>query len=110
MKKILYTISILFLASCASTKVMAPTQADADRGAKNNAAITLASLNEGKAVFETECTKCHALKNPKSKNEEEWKSIVPKMAAKANKKAGSEVVDAHKQELILQYVTTMGQK
>ncbi|MBL0343261.1 MAG: c-type cytochrome [Bacteroidetes bacterium] len=107
MKKIIYTISILVFVSCGSTKLLSPTQADVDRGAKKYTDITLASLNEGKSIFETECTKCHSLKDPKKKSEAQWKTIVPRMTAKANKKAGSEVIDARKQELILQYVSTM---
>ena len=110
MKKIIYTLTALLLVSCGTTKLLAPSQTDVDRGAKNNPDITMASLNEGKSIVETQCTKCHGLKNPKKFSVEEWNSIVPKMAVKANKKAGTEVIDARKKDLILQYVTTMAQK
>ncbi len=108
MKKIIFILSLVILFSCGSTKLLTPTQADVDRGSTKFSGLTLASLNEGKAHFETQCTQCHGLKDPKKKTEEEWKSIVPEMAKKANKKAKKEVIDAAMEASILQYVVTMG--
>ena len=110
MKKAFIAICCIVLVSCGSTKLITPGPSDAERGSKKFPGMTVASLNEGKLNFETQCTKCHGIKNPTSKSEEQWKSIVPKMSAKANKKAGSEVVDAKMQESILQYVVTMSGK
>lgn len=108
MKKIICVFASIILISCGSTKLLTPTQADADRGSAKFSGLTLASLNEGKANFETHCTTCHGLKDPKKKTEDQWKSIVPRMAQKANKKAGKEVIDAAMEASILQYVVTMG--
>jgi len=108
MKKIIFILSSVILFSCGTTQLLTPTQADAERGSAKFSGLTLASLNEGKSNFETQCTQCHALKDPKKKTEEQWKSIVPRMAQKAHKKAGKEVIDATMQASILQYVVTMG--
>lgn len=107
MKKPILIVAVLFLVSCGSAKLIAPTQADAERGMQKYPSLTLDELNAGKMHFEQQCTKCHGIKQPSKFTEAEWTSIVPKMAAKANKKAGSEVVDAAKQESILRYVLTM---
>lgn len=109
MKKIIIGFSILLFCAC-SAKVAMLSQADADRGKIKFPAVTLTSLNEGKAHYEQYCGTCHALKKPTSEPESEWRKVVPVMAQKTNKKAGSEVVDAKKQELILQYVVTMCSK
>lgn len=106
MKKILIGFSVLLFCAC-SAKVILLSQADADRGSAKFSGVTLASLNEGKAHYEQYCGTCHGLKKTTSESETEWKQIVPEMVKKTNKKAGSEVVDAKKQELILQYVVTM---
>jgi len=106
MKKILTGFSILLLCAC-SAKLSLLTQADAERGTAKFPGSTLASLNEGKAHYEQYCGSCHGLKSPASEPEAEWNRIVPDMVKKTNKKAGSEVVDSKKQELILQYVVTM---
>lgn len=106
MKKIIIGFSILVFCAC-SAKVAMLSQADADRGAVKFPGMTLASLNEGKAHYEQYCQSCHELKKPKSETEADWNKIVPGMVKKTNKKAGSEVVDSKKQELILQYVVTM---
>jgi cytochrome c553 len=106
MKKIITSFSILLLCAC-SAKLALLTQADADRGSAKFSGSTLASLNEGKAHYEQYCGSCHGLKRPTSESEGEWNKIVPDMVKKANKKAGSEVVDTKKQELILHYVVTM---
>ncbi len=106
MKKITIGLSILLFCAC-TAKVIMLSQADADRGAAKFPGATLASLNEGKGHYEQYCRSCHGLKKPTSESEAEWKEIVPDMVKKTNKKAGSEVVDSKKQELILQYVITM---
>ena len=100
-------LSLLAILSACSAKLMVPTQADADRGTAKFPGVTLAQLTDGKKLYEDNCGTCHALINPKSESEKEWREMVPLMSAKVNKKAGSEVLDAKKQELILQYVLVM---
>ncbi|MGV3596403.1 MAG: hypothetical protein ACO1PI_00970 [Bacteroidota bacterium] len=106
MKKTI-VIGLFAVLSACSAKILMLTQADADRGAVKFPGVTVAQLTEGKKLYEDNCGSCHALINPKSESESEWRGMVPVMAAKVNKKAGSEVLDAKEQELILQYVLVM---
>src|SRR4030095_3424612 len=101
MKNIILIISTMILISCGSTKVTTPsavattpTTADLERGKTKYPDLTMESLTIGKSHFEQQCTKCHSMKKPDSKTAEQWHAIVPKMAEKAKKKAGSEVIDA----------------
>lgn len=98
---------IIILAACGSTKLVIPSQADVDRASQKNNSITLASINEGKALFEQNCNRCHGYKNPNSRSEKRWAKIIPRMVAKVNKKMKKEEIDANEQELILNYVVTM---
>jgi len=107
MKKLMVMTAALALAACGSTKLLTPTQSDADRGAQMFPNYTLAELNEGKTLFENNCGQCHGLKNPASRNEEKWRKVVPRMVGKVNKKAGHTVLDAKAQETLLRYVLTM---
>jgi len=102
------TIILLFaaLTACTAIKLLTPTQTDADRGTQKFKGYTLVDLNQGKSLFETKCTVCHKAKNPASKSEDEWKEIVPKMAARS-KNRGKGEIDAQSQELILKYLITM---
>ena len=109
MKKYLVAGALIVLASCSASKFIPPalTQADADRLSSKYPGLTVEQLNEGKLHFETHCGTCHGLKNPVKWSETQWKSIVPEMSAKANKKAKKEVVDAAIQESILRYVVAV---
>ena len=106
MKKLTILTLILF-AACVPVKLAIPTQADADRGAKQFNGFTLAELNQGKTLYEQNCAECHRLKYPRSKTEAEWTKIVPNMVRRANRDAGREKIKPHDQELILHYVITM---
>jgi len=109
MKKTLYVFIgfLLVMAACSTTKLVQPTQADVDRGVQKYSSLTLADLNQGKAIYERECNLCHGLKNPGSKNEDQWKKIVPKMVQKANSKKGKIAIDQKTEETLLQYLITM---
>ena len=108
-KTILISLSIVFLSAC-SAKLMTLTQSDADRGSAKFKGATLESLNEGKNIFQANCNRCHGLKNPASRTEDKWNTIVPVMVKKLNTKLGKEEIDAKKQELLLQYLVTMSKK
>jgi len=108
MKNYFLILSALFLVSCGSTQLLAPAASDVARGAGKYPDLTLNQLNEGKLNYEKQCVSCHGLKKPASRTEEQWKSIVPRMAAKAQKKAGKEVIDQATQQSILRYLVTMG--
>lgn len=103
----LIIIATLILAACGTTRLIQPTQADAERGAQKYSNLTLADLNQGKAIFEQNCSLCHGLKKPASRNEEQWNKIVPNMTAKVNKKKGAETIDSHSQDILLRYLITM---
>lgn len=112
MKNYFIATAMIVLASCSAAKfVPAPaTQADADRIAARYPGVTAEELNLGKQHYEAQCATCHGLKNPVKWNESQWKTIVPKMAEKANKKAKKVVVDAGMQDAILKYVVAMSGK
>ena len=109
MKKTLYVIVglLLVLAACSTVKLVQPTQSDVDRGVQKYSNLTLADLNQGKAMYERECGLCHGLKNPASRNEAQWKKIVPKMVVKTNNKKQKIVIDEKSEEILLQYLITM---
>jgi len=110
MKKTLYAFIgiLLMLAACSTAvKLVQPTQSDVDRGVQKYSNLTLADLNQGKAIYEKECNLCHGLKNPASQSEEKWKKIVPKMVEKVNKKKGTTAIDKKSEEILLQYLITM---
>ncbi len=100
MKKVLIILSVAFLIACASTSPMVPVQSDADRAAKKIPGITLADLNEGKAIFEENCRKCHTLKKPFRKTDEQIKDAMPRMAKRAK-------IDERQRELVYNYLVTM---
>ncbi len=106
MKKTIVIGLFAVLTAC-SAKILMPTQADADRGAVKFPGITVAQLTEGKKLYEDNCGSCHALINPKSESENEWTKMVPVMSQKVNNKAGTQVLDANEQDLILKYVLVM---
>ncbi len=106
-KPLLLLSFIALLTACTATKLIIPSQADADRGAPKFPGISVAELNDGKAIYEQHCQSCHKLKSPKSEDEKEWNRIVPVMVKKTNKKAGKEVVDVKSQEILLKYLITM---
>lgn len=101
MKKI--AVLFVLMAFVACTKLIVPTQPDADYAAQSFPGTSLEDLNQGRLLYKDNCGKCHLLKKPSSRTEEEWRKIVPKMAKKAK-------IDAQKEDLILRYVITMSRK
>ncbi len=108
MKKLPIIITILLISACGS-KMMMISQADADRGAAKfpKGTVTVASLKEGKTNYEIHCQSCHELKPVTSEKEYGWRTIVPDMVKKTNRKAGRMAIDSATQESILRYVVTM---
>lgn len=104
-KSLLLMIVLAVGFSACKTSLLTPTQEDADRMSTKYPGYTLANLNEGKALFEVHCSKCHGLKKPQSRNESQWKHIVPEMVGMANKK--SVVISKENEEAILKYLVTM---
>ena len=106
MKKKLTFCAALLLTACVSAKLAAPTETDVERVKDKFPGYTLAQLKEGQALFENNCNLCHGLKDPKSESEVEWQVIVPRMAAKVNKKPNHHLSEED-QTLILRYLVTM---
>ena len=109
MKKTMFVLAITVLAACGTNKVLTHSQLDVDRGAKKYQGLTLADLNQGKMIYEKSCGNCHGLKKIESRNEEQWKSIVPDMVKKTNKKAGKEEINSDQQQVLLKYLITMSE-
>lgn len=105
MKKSIFFIAICLLCACGA-KLAVLTQADADRGAQKFPGLSLNDLTEGQALFKMKCSQCHPLKNPTSRDEAQWRKVVPRMAAKAERKANKQKIDAATQEKILKYLIT----
>lgn len=92
-------VSLILLGGCTATKQVAMTQADADRAASKFPGATLASLQEGKKLYEDNCGKCHGLKKNTWGTEAQWKEIIPPMADKAE-------IGEQQENLITQYLLT----
>lgn len=107
LKNNLLILSVCIFAACATATVTLPSQADVERGKTYYPSLTLEELNEGKAHYDQQCNKCHEYEAPASKSAEQWKKIIPKMAAIVKKKTGKESIDAKMQESIQKYVITM---
>jgi cytochrome c5 len=105
-KPIFFLFTLAFFVAC-NAQLLTLTQADADRGAEKFEGTTIESLNQGKAIFEANCNRCHGLKKPSSKSEEQWNSIVPQMVKKVNKLAGREEINPRNQEFLRRYLVTM---
>jgi cytochrome c5 len=106
MKKYFYLLSLLFVVACGTTKMVAPSQTDVDRGKDNFPGLSLAQLTEGQQLYTQYCNKCHPYKKPGSRTAMEWKHEIPEMSAKANHKFG-DVINASQEEAILRYVSVM---
>ncbi len=100
-KQILLALIVLLIAACSTKKaVISMTDSDALRASAKFPGATMASLQNGKMLYEENCSTCHGLKNPIAYNEEQWRKHVRRMAPKAK-------IDKPTEELILQYVVTM---
>lgn len=106
MKKLsILTLFAFTIAACAPLILVTPSQGDVDRISSTYPNYTLTELNEGKSLYMTNCSTCHKLKNPQARTAEQWKTIVPKMVTRANKKTPT--IDAKTEASILKYLTTM---
>ena len=107
MNKSLIVISAIVLVACGTCKVASTKNADVERGALKFPGYTLEEYKVGSTANQKFCGGCHALKNPQDFNETQWSMIVPKMVKKANRKAGSDVIDPKTQEALMKYLITM---
>lgn len=106
MKRTLMISAVVALTACGGAKVAAISEADAVRGSEHFDGMTVNDLMEGQRLYTNSCGLCHGLKDPMDFSEEQWKHLVHGMVPKANSKGAN--LDAEKEQLILQYVLTMG--
>ncbi len=80
MKKLLAIIIISLVAFACSHKTSSTTQTTLK---ESSATVTHEQYVEGRSVYEVNCQRCHALKNPQNYTLDEWSKWVDKMAPKA---------------------------
>jgi cytochrome c5 len=107
MKKLTMLAVIVVLSAC-SSKLLMPTQADAERGAAMYQGLTLNELKEGRQLYEANCNLCHPVKNPSNWTAEQWHEIMPKMLRGVEKKG--KTMTEEERESILRYAVTMAKK
>lgn len=112
MKNNVLILLVIFLGACAAKTPSTAgsskpdtTQADVERAQVYYPGMTVASFSEAKSLYELSCGNCHGLKKPSGQSEEKWRSIMPRMVVKANKKGASLTPENEKQ--LLAYVLTM---
>jgi len=103
MKNKIFTACIVatVMVACAPKQIITITDVHAAKAATKYPGATLASLQEGKSLYEGNCGKCHGLKKPSAYNEQQWGKNVARMAPKAK-------IDKHTEDLILQYLVIVG--
>jgi cytochrome c1 len=107
MKKFSILLLVIAIASCTASKMIVPTQADADKAQRDFPSASLAELNSGKSLYEQHCNSCHGLKNLADYSVEAWHNIVPGMVQQCNEKTPNSVSESD-ERLILMYVTSVG--
>ncbi len=81
---ILAIIALSVLAACSSKKLATTAPADNANTATNPPAnVSMAEMEEGKAIWHSNCAKCHALYDPASRTVSSWNHILPIMTRKA---------------------------
>jgi len=103
MKKTLSIFSLILLIACGSPKLLTLSNKDVENAEKKFPGVTLADLNEGKLIFETNCGRCHPLEKSLNKPEEEIRKVMPFMARKAK-------IDSKSEDLALKYLVTINSK
>ena len=85
MKKIqsVVAIAIVFMLAFACASKQATTSTSPIKEQVLSQMTMSTEQAEGKALFETNCAKCHKLYDPKNFSAEEWKPIVERMTNKA---------------------------
>jgi len=61
MKKTFYLLALIVIGACSASKIVVPSQTDADRGKETFPDLTMAQLLDGKTLYMENCGKCHKL-------------------------------------------------
>lgn len=105
--------SLLILSACAAL-FAAKTETTAASDLSDSAlqakfpGYTLTEYQAGEALYQTQCDRCHTLHPASILAENQWTAIIPKMAAKANQKAGGNVVTKQGEQAIFRYLYAQG--
>src|ERR1017187_7169934 len=101
MKKMIIGIALAsIVGACVAYVPLAPSQSDMEWATRKFPGITLEELNNGKALFEQKCKKCHSLARPFRVSEADLLHVMPKMAKKAK-------IDVKTSDQILKYLEVM---
>ncbi|MCB0734052.1 MAG: hypothetical protein H6608_07845 [Flavobacteriales bacterium] len=77
--------TLLGFTACKSKKVVTTETKVIEKQETTEATMSSADMAEAKSIYETKCTKCHAMKDVSNYTEEQLNSIVPKMVGMVNK-------------------------
>ncbi|MEX1190246.1 MAG: hypothetical protein WED33_13385, partial [Bacteroidia bacterium] len=77
---------VIFVFSACAAKLTPPTSNEVAEASKHYPGITISDLESSKALYENSCSACHPAKNPTSRTEAQWLSIMPRMVEKSKKK------------------------
>jgi len=99
-------MSIIFFC-CTGTKSLSsankpnlvPDSTDVVAAKSHWSGVTLASLNQGYAIYSDKCVECHEMKMPQDFSVSDWNGILPKMGKKAN-------LDTAQYKLVYHYILT----
>lgn len=106
MKHLVVLFIAIFGFSC-SKPALVHKQSNSEKVEAKSSSSPEEELLEGKKLYESNCGTCHELKHPNSQSKEGWKHEVRDMSSKVNRTAGSVVLDAQKQAIILNYLLTV---
>jgi cytochrome c5 len=78
-----FVILTLFTLACASKIVTVADKEPAPTKEYVKANFSDEQLAQGQTLYENNCAKCHDLKDPGSRNPEEWNNVLKRMIPKA---------------------------
>ncbi len=107
MKKLIIILICLFAIACTSRKAVIETKVETNTEA-TKADVEATHIAEGKAVHETYCGQCHALKNPAWFSASRLEFVIPDMVNKVNEK--SLVIDETSKSKLLKYMLANSMK
>lgn len=94
-------LGLLAFAGCAG--VPRPDAADAERAAKRWPGTDLKTLEEGRRIYTSRCSGCHALVPADSYTPQEWPALVDKMVDEA-------ALSEHERVVVTQFLVTMAER
>lgn len=100
-----FTATISLLVQSCSSKSTSAVQKTPSKGSETTTASANrpAGYAEGQLIYETKCIKCHAPKDLSQLSEANVKEIIPQMVIKANMKAGSTIINADEEKMLLDF-------